>query len=210
MNSRLWRQEGGQAGPQDAPRPGEGHQWVPVSLNGRRWGRLDGEGSTWAVTGLCGAWGPQGASEGSPHAPRLGERRLPRPLGVRGCEQALLLSTAAVCAPQPSTSGLAPAPALCWGPQGPCGALSEVGAEGPWGVEGMPGPALAQQGRTTGGWARGAWGAGGTAQSWCCCYNSGVWASTGLCPICPGLRWEGARGSAGRVLGCVAAPPTLD
>lgn len=202
MNSRLWRQEGGQAGPQDAPRPGEGHRWVPVSLNGHRWGRLGGEGSTWAVTGLCGARGPQGAPEGSPHSPRLRKRRLPWPLGVRGCEQALLLSTVAVCTPQPSMSGLAQAPALCWGPQGPRRALSEVGAEGTWGVEGMPGPALAQQGRTTGGWARGlgGWGAPPSPGAAAVARVSGR----------PRGSTRYARGSAGRVLGCAASPLILD
>lgn len=149
-------------------------------------------------------WGPgtPGSPRGSPHSPRLRKRRLPWPLGVRGCEQALLLSTAAVCTPQPSMSGLAQAPALCWGPQGPRRALSEVGAEGTWGVEGMPGPALAQQGRTTGGWARGlgGWGAPPSPGAAAVARVSGR----------PRGSTRYARGSAGRVLGCAASPLILD
>lgn len=143
------------------------------------------------LQGCVGSGDPRESQRGALMPPGSENGGSPDPWGC-GAVSRPFCSVRRLCAPQPSTSGLAQAPALCWGPQGPRGALSEVGAEGSWGVEGMPGPALAQQGRTTGGWAQGAWGLGRTAQSWCCCCSSGVWASVGLCPICPGLCWEGA------------------
>ena len=153
------------------------------------------------LQGCVGPGEPREPQRGALMPPGLENGGSPGPWGC-GAVSRPFCSVRRLCAPQPSTSGLAQAPALCWGPQGPRGALSEVGAEGSWGVEGMPGPALAQQGGTTGGWAQGAWGLGRTAQS-CAAAVARV----------SGHPWGSARyarASAGRVLGCAASPPTLD
>lgn len=81
-------------------------------------------------------WGP--GTPGSPRAEPLHPQvqRTEAPLAPEG--EGLRAGPSAqrggrVCTAAPR-SGLAQPPALCWGPQGPRKALSEVDAEGTWGV----------------------------------------------------------------------------